>query len=71
MADFFQSGSITTLHDLGTVQLDQLESVLDESTTKSKIGLVLPVTAGGFYSGALPVACRGPQQCRPGVWRGR
>ncbi|MEM8681646.1 MAG: glycosyl transferase, partial [Planctomycetota bacterium] len=45
MADFFQYGSITTLHDLGTVQRDQLEQVLEESTDKSKIGLVLPVTA--------------------------
>ncbi len=46
MADFYQTGEITTLHDLGTARLDRLESLLDEATRKKKLGLVLPVTAG-------------------------
>ena len=45
MSDFAQTGLITTLHDLGTVPLDRLESMLRESTATYKIGLVLPVTA--------------------------
>ena len=45
MPDFSQSGLITTLHDLGTVHLKRLESMLEEATQNYKIGLVLPVTA--------------------------
>ena len=45
MPDFFQNGLITTLHDLGTSRLDRLEALLNESTERYRIGLVLPVTA--------------------------
>lgn len=45
MSDFAQTGLITTLHELGSVRLDLLESVLLEATKESKIGLILPVTA--------------------------
>lgn len=45
MADFFQHGIITTLHDLGTVQCERLESLLQEETQSNRLGLVLPVTA--------------------------
>ena len=45
MPDFAQSGLITTLHDLGTVNSDRLESMLHEATENYKIGLILPVTA--------------------------
>jgi len=45
MADFIQHGLITTLHDLGTIERERLELLLDQSTERYKIGLVLPVTA--------------------------
>ncbi len=45
MPDFIQHGPITTLHDLGTVDSDKLESTLVQATRHYKIGLVLPVTA--------------------------
>ena len=45
MPDFQQSGPVTTLHDLGAADRRVLEDLLREATVKSKIGLVLPVTA--------------------------
>ena len=45
MADFYQAGAITTLHDLGTAKRDRLERLLDEATVEKKLGLILPVTA--------------------------
>ena len=45
MADFLQFGTITTLHDLGTVQRERLEALLTKATAATKLGLVLPVTA--------------------------
>ena len=45
MADFYQAGAITTLHDLGTAKRDRLEALLDEASVGKKLGLVLPVTA--------------------------
>jgi glucosyl-3-phosphoglycerate synthase len=45
MPDFFQHGSIATLHDLGTISRDHLESVLAQVTRRYRLGLVLPVTA--------------------------
>ena len=45
MADFHQSGGLTTLHDLGTAGLPEIESRLEEATREAGIGLVLPVTA--------------------------
>jgi len=45
MPDFFQHELITTIHDLHTGSLEQLEQMLRASTKQSKIGLVLPVTA--------------------------
>ncbi|MCO8123271.1 glycosyl transferase [Stieleria sp. TO1_6] len=45
MPDFFQHELITTIHDLQTGKLDQLEEMLRAATTDTKIGLVLPVTA--------------------------
>ncbi len=45
MPDFYQHDLITTIHDLRSASLESLESMLRESTTKQKIGLVLPVTA--------------------------
>jgi len=45
MPDFFQHGLITTLHDLGTIRRDELESTLVRVTRRYKLGLILPVTA--------------------------
>jgi glucosyl-3-phosphoglycerate synthase len=45
MADFFQSGPVTTLHGFGTIGLPGLEEMLELATRRFKIGLVLPVTA--------------------------
>ncbi len=46
MPDFFQHELITTIHDLHTGKLDHLEDMLRDATKQTKIGLVLPVTAG-------------------------
>jgi glucosyl-3-phosphoglycerate synthase len=43
--DFAQTGPITTLHDLGAIDLDAMEATLDAATTDHPLGLVLPVTA--------------------------
>ena len=45
MPDFYQHGTVTTLHDLGTARLEHLEGRLKAATASYKIGLVLPVTA--------------------------
>ena len=45
MPDFYQHDQITTMHDLHTADLDQLETILRRETAENKIGLVLPVTA--------------------------
>ncbi len=45
MPDFAQTGLVTTLHDLETARLDQIESLLCEITQDFAIGLILPVTA--------------------------
>ena len=45
MSDFVQHGLITTVHDLATVDREQLETVLDQATLHYKIRLVLPITA--------------------------
>ncbi|MEM9368853.1 MAG: glycosyl transferase [Planctomycetota bacterium] len=46
MPDFYQHDHITTIHDLRSASLDDLERMLRESAVQNKIGLVLPVTAG-------------------------
>lgn len=45
MPDFYQHELITTIHDLQTGKLEQLEGMLRTATADTKIGLVLPVTA--------------------------
>ncbi|MEQ9379503.1 MAG: glycosyl transferase [Pirellulales bacterium] len=45
MADFHQHGPITTLHDLQTVDLERLETVLTSACRDYRIGLILPTTA--------------------------
>lgn len=46
MADFFQHGLIATIHDLGTIQRERLERLLERFAVNCQMGLVLPVTAG-------------------------
>jgi glucosyl-3-phosphoglycerate synthase len=45
MADFYQHGLIATIHDLGTIQRDRLERMLEKFAVNCRVGLVLPVTA--------------------------
>lgn len=45
MPDFAQPGPITTIHELGIMNAEQLENALVEATADYKIGLVLPITA--------------------------
>ena len=42
MADFFQNGSITTLHNLTQRSVEDLERELSAFAQKRSIGLVLP-----------------------------
>jgi glucosyl-3-phosphoglycerate synthase len=46
MADFFQHGLIATIHDLGTIQRERIERMLERFAVNCRVGLVLPVTAG-------------------------
>jgi len=45
MPDFYQHGTVTTLHDLRSLARPELEEVLVEATQDYPIGLVLPITA--------------------------
>lgn len=45
MADFYQDGQVTTLHELNAIGGDRLEAMLVDATRENKLGLVLPVTA--------------------------
>jgi glucosyl-3-phosphoglycerate synthase len=45
MSDFAQSGTITIIHELGTIHGEHLAHALCEATETHKIGLVLPITA--------------------------
>ncbi|MCG8448201.1 MAG: glycosyl transferase [Pirellulales bacterium] len=45
MPDFSQHGPVTTIHDLGTVCTDKLESMVVNASQQYNIGLVLPITA--------------------------
>jgi glucosyl-3-phosphoglycerate synthase len=45
MADFIQSGLITTLHDLGAIPSERLNALLQQQADDYPVGLILPVTA--------------------------
>jgi len=45
MPDFAQTGPITTIHNLGTVDSQQLDEMVTQAAEKHKMGLVLPITA--------------------------
>ncbi len=54
MSDFFQSGIITTLHQLGQPSLDRLESELAGFARTRPIALVLPALYSEFEGPAMP-----------------
>jgi glucosyl-3-phosphoglycerate synthase len=45
MSDFAQNGLVTTLHDLRSVERDNLENMLRDAVRSKPLGLILPVTA--------------------------
>ena len=53
MADFFQNGSITTLHNLTRRSVEDLERELSAYSQKRSIGLVLPSLYSELESPAL------------------
>jgi glucosyl-3-phosphoglycerate synthase len=54
MSDFFQSGVITTLHQLGKPSLERLESELYGFSRIRKVALVLPALYSEFEGPAMP-----------------
>ncbi|HCS47838.1 MAG TPA: glycosyl transferase, partial [Candidatus Aminicenantes bacterium] len=53
MADFYQTGVITTFHRLKTVGLDRMEQELVEFSRHRRIALVLPITPAELGSPAI------------------
>jgi glucosyl-3-phosphoglycerate synthase len=54
MADFYQTGVITTLHRLGETRLEQLESEMVEFARLRPLTLVIPALASEMDGAALP-----------------
>lgn len=54
MSDFFQSGVITTLHQLGKPSLDRLETELGRFVKTRPVALVLPALYSEFEGPAMP-----------------
>lgn len=54
MADFYQTGVITTLHRLGETRLDKLEAELVEHAETRPLTLVIPALAAEMDGAALP-----------------
>jgi glucosyl-3-phosphoglycerate synthase len=54
MSDFYQTGIITTLHQLGKTSLERLETELREFTRKRPVALVLPSLYSEFEGPAMP-----------------
>ena len=54
MADFYQTGIITTLHKLGTSSLERLELELQNLVRIRPVTLVLPALYSEFESKAMP-----------------
>jgi glucosyl-3-phosphoglycerate synthase len=54
MTDFYQSGIITTLHQLGSPSLERLETELREHSRLRPISLVLPALYSEFEGPAMP-----------------
>ncbi len=53
MADFYQTGMVTTLHRLSPDGLPRLEAELEEFTEDNPIGLVLPALYSEFETSAM------------------
>lgn len=64
MADFFQDGSIATLHRLGAPDLERLERELVEFSAETPISLVLPCHVKEIESSALREILRELQSVR-------
>ncbi len=54
MSDFYQTGIITTLHNLGKQSLDRLENELREYSRLRPVALVLPALYSEFEGPAMP-----------------
>jgi glucosyl-3-phosphoglycerate synthase len=54
VSDFYQTGIITTLHNLGKASLDRLESELREQSRTRPVALVLPALYSEFEGRAMP-----------------
>jgi glucosyl-3-phosphoglycerate synthase len=53
LADFFQNGLITTLHDLRSADPGHLEDLLVRATKRRPLALILPVTASDMRAAAF------------------
>ena len=58
MADFYQTGVITTLHKLGTSSLERLEMELQSHVRTRPLTLVLPALYSEFEGRAMPASSR-------------
>ena len=54
MADFYQTGIITTLHKLGNSSLERIEAELTEYSKTRPVALVLPALYSEFEGKAMP-----------------
>ena len=58
MADFYQNGTITTLHNLGARSTEDLEKDLMSFSERRKLGLILPSLYSEIQTPALPAIIR-------------
>lgn len=64
MADFFQTGVVTTLHHLGEHKVEILEQQLERFAQEQPIALVLPALYSEFEKPAMDVILEGLSQVR-------
>ncbi len=64
MADFYQTGAVTTLHRLTTNHVDRLEADLEKFARNKPIGLVLPALYSEFETLAMQRIVRELQKVR-------
>jgi glucosyl-3-phosphoglycerate synthase len=58
VADFYQNGTITTLHNLGARSTEDLEKDLMSFSERRKLGLILPSLYSEIQTPALPAIIR-------------
>ena len=58
MADFYQNGTITTLHNLGARSTAELEEDLLQFSERRPLGLILPSLYSEIATPALPAMLR-------------